>query len=268
MDIKTYSADAYSPREIARRIEDFGSDKRGLDNITLMTLSILAGVFISMGSIFFTMAVADPALGYGVSRLLGGFTFCLGLILVIICGAELFTGNNLMAIAWAEGRISSREMMRNWVLSYIGNVAGSLGMVLLMVWSDIGSMGGGLLGDSAVQIAAAKSSLSSGEAFVRGIACNALVCLAIWMATAGRSVTDKILAIVFPITAFVAIGFEHSIANWFLLPHGFVLDHQGAVRFSGLCLNLAAVTAGNILGGSGLVAGLYWIAYLRKGRKQ
>jgi formate/nitrite transporter len=166
-------------------------------------------------------------------------------------------------MAWASRLIGTRDVLRNWLLAYLGNVIGCLGTVLLVVWSDIGSLNGGAVGKTAIQIALAKAGLSFGEAFARGLLCNALVCLAVWLAMGGRSVADKILAILFPITAFVTIGFEHSIANWFFLPFGLALDTDGAVAVAGVVRNLAAVSAGNIAGGTLLVAGVYWVAYLR-----
>ena len=152
------------------------------------------------------------------------------------------------------------------MLAYAGNVAGCLGTVALVLWADVAALGGGAVGESAVAIARAKAELSVGEAFARGILCNALVCLAVWLALGGRSVTDKVLAIVFPITAFVAMGLEHSIANWFFLPWGLALDADGVVSLAGAARNLAAVTAGNVVGGTVLVAAVYWVAYLRRGR--
>jgi formate/nitrite transporter len=214
------------------------------------------------------VVVTETSLGFGVTRLLGGLSFCLGLVLVVLAGAELFTGNNLLAMAWASRLIGTRSVMRNWLLAYLGNVIGCLGTVLFVVWADIASLGGGAVGETAIEIADAKASLSLGEAFARGLLCNALVCLAVWLAMGGRSMADKILAILFPITAFVAIGFEHSIANWFFLPFGLVLDKHGAVSVIGVAWNLAAVSAGNIVGGTLLVASLYWVAYLRGERKR
>ena len=255
--------DAYSPREIARLVERLGVAKAHTDTVTLVLLAVLAGAFISLGALFFTVVVTKSSLGFGVTRLLGGLSFCLGLILVVVAGAELFTGNNLLALAWASRLIGTREVMRNWLLAYLGNVIGCLGTVLFVVWADVGGLGGGALADTAIEIARAKADLSLGEAFARGVMCNALVCLAIWLAMGGRSVTDKILAIIFPITAFVTMGFEHSIANWFFLPFGVALDKQGVVSVVGVVWNLVAVSAGNIVGGTLLVAGVYWVAYLR-----
>lgn len=261
-------ADAYPPPEIARKVEQLGVAKAQTDALTLVVLAALAGAFISLGALFFTVVVTGAGLGFGVTRLLGGMSFCLGMVLVVVAGAELFTGNNLLAMAWASGLIGTRDVMRNWLVVYLGNVIGCLGTVVLVAWAGIAGLGGGAVGETAVQIARAKIGLSLGEAFARGLLCNALVCLAVWLAMGGRSVADKILAVLFPITAFVALGFEHSIANWFFLPFGFALDRHGEVTAAGVVRNLAAVTAGNVAGGTLLVAGVYWVAYLRGARKR
>ncbi len=263
MDQETSLSDAYPPIEIARRVERIGVAKAHMDGLTLFVLAVLAGAFISLGALFYAVVVTQSGLGFGVTRLLGGISFSLGLILVVVAGAELFTGNNLIAMAWAGGLIGFREVLRNWILAYAGNVVGCLGTVLLVVWSDVASLNGGAVGDTVVHIAHAKTVLSIGAAFFRGILCNALVCLAVWLAIGARSVTDKILAILFPITAFVAIGFEHSIANWFFLPFGIALDVHGTVSIIGAARNVLAVTAGNLVGGTLLVSGVYWLAYLR-----
>jgi formate/nitrite transporter len=257
--------DAYPPREIARRIESLGVAKARSDAVTLLALAVLAGAFVSLGALFFTVVVTDARLGFGPVRLLGGVSFSLGLVLVVVAGAELFTGNNLLALAWASGRIGVREVLRNWALVYAGNAAGALGTVLLAALGGLGALGEGAVGESAVRIAAAKASLPALEAFARGVLCNALVCLAVWLAMGGRSVADRILAVVFPITAFVAMGLEHSIANWFFLPFGLALGGEGAVPLVSAARNLAAVSAGNVVGGTLLVAAVYWIAYLRGG---
>lgn len=268
MDENLYQSDAYPPPEIARKVELLGVAKAHADTLTLLVLAVLAGAFISLGALLFTVVVTESSLGFGPTRLLGGVSFCLGLILVVVAGAELFTGNNLIAMAWASRLIGTREVMRNWLLAYIGNVAGCLGTVVLVVWADIASLGNGAVGETAVRIARAKADLPLAEAFARGILCNALVCLAVWLAIGARSVTDKILAILFPITAFVAIGAEHSIANWFFLPFGLAVDAHGALSIVGVGRNIVAVTAGNLIGGTLLVAGVYWIAYLRSDRMQ
>ena len=263
MDNEPYLTDAYPPQEIARKVERLGVAKARADTLTVLVLAVLAGAFISLGALLFTVVVTASTLGFGPTRLLGGVAFCLGLILVVVAGAELFTGNNLIAMAWASRLISTREVMRSWLLAYVGNVAGCFGTVLLVVWADVASLGDGAVGETAVRIARIKADLPLAEAFTRGLLCNALVCLAVWLAIGARSVTDKILAILFPITAFVAIGFEHSIANWFFLPFGLALDAHGAVSVVGVGKNLLAVSAGNVAGGTLLVAGVYWVAYLR-----
>ncbi|HPA89565.1 MAG TPA: formate/nitrite transporter family protein [Quisquiliibacterium sp.] len=248
---------------MARRVERIGVAKAQADPLTVLVLAVLAGAFISLGSLLFAVVVTGSTLGFGPTRLLGGAAFSLGLVLVVIAGAELFTGNNLIAMAWASRLISTGAVVRNWCLAYVGNVAGCLGTVLLVMWADTGGLGNGAVGDTVVRIAHAKAGLGPLEAFARGILCNALVCLAVWLAIGARSVTDKILAIVFPVMAFVALGFEHSIANWFILPYGYVLDGQGGVTVVAAARNLLVVTAGNLLGGTVLVASVYWVAYLR-----
>ena len=257
------SHDAYAPREIAARVERLGVTKARTDWVTMLVLAILAGAFISLGAIFFTVVVTNTSLGFGVTRLLGGLSFCLGLILVVVAGAELFTGNNLIAMAWASGDISTAALLRNWGLVYVGNVIGCLGTVALVVACQTDSLGGGAVESTAISIARGKSELSIVSVFARGVLCNALVCLAVWLAMGGRSVSDKILAILFPITAFVAIGLEHSIANWFFLPYGIALDSAGTISIPGAARNLFFVSLGNIVGGTLLVAGVYWFAYLR-----
>src|SRR5512144_1407117 len=259
--------DAHPPREIAANVETLGVAKARMGALTVLVLAVLAGAFIALGALFFIIVVTDSGLGFGVARLLGGLAFCLGLVLVLVAGAELFTGNNLLAMAWASGLIGSRDVLRNWLLVYLGNVIGCLGTVLLVLWGGIAGLDAGAVGETAIRVAGAKAALSFGEAFARGVLCNALVCLAVWLAMGGRSVTDKIVAVLFPITAFVAIGFEHSIANWFLLPFGLLLDPQSAIPIAGAARNLLAVTGGNIVGGTLLVAGVYWVAYLRGGRR-
>ena len=266
MTQQTNSSDAYPPPEIARKVEHIGVAKAHLDTLSLLVLAILAGAFISLGALLFTVVVTGSDLGFGPTRLLGGASFCLGLILVVIAGAELFTGNNLIAMAWASKLISTREVIRNWILVYIGNAIGCLGTVLLVYFADIASLSSGAVGTTAISIATTKAELPIMEAFTRGILCNALVCLAVWLTIGAHSVTDKILAIFLPITAFVAAGFEHSIANWFFLPYGMVLATNNVISLIGAIQNLIVVTLGNIIGGTLLVSGVYWLAYLRSER--
>ncbi len=250
------STDAWSPQEIAHRVEDVGVSKARAHGLTVFVLAVLAGAFIAMGAIFFTAVMAE-----GASRLVGGLAFCLGLVLVVVAGAELFTGNNLIAMAWASKRIRTRELLRNWGIVYLGNIVGALGTVALVALSGIDTV----VGEKALAIGEAKAELGIVSALVRGILCNAMVCLAVWLAMGGRSVTDKILAVLFPITAFVVLGFEHSIANWFFLPYAIVLDGGfTSDLWTGALHNLTVVTLGNVIGGSLLVAGIYWLAYLRQ----
>lgn len=257
--------DAFTPAEIAGRVEELGVRKARADTLTTLVLAVLAGAFISLGAILFLVVITStPELGFGAGRLLGGLAFCLGLILVVVAGAELFTGNNLVAMAWASRRIRTPELMRNWLLAYTGNVLGCLATVALVLAADVASLGDSRIEQVALSVASGKAELDLVTAFFRGILCNALVCLAVWLAMGGRSVTDKILAIVFPITAFVALGLEHSIANWFFLPYGVALDSGDVVSVTGAVRNLVAVTAGNVVGGTLLVAGVYWVAYLRR----
>ncbi|QDU66118.1 formate/nitrite transporter family protein [Engelhardtia mirabilis] len=258
------TTDALAPREIAARVESIGVAKARADVLSVLLLSILAGAFIALGGAFFTVVVTGSELGFGVTRLLGGVAFSLGLILVVVAGAELFTGNNLVAMAWASRLISSRELLRNWVLVYVGNVVGASATALAVWLAQVHLLGDGAVGETALSIGLAKAELEPLPAFFRGVLCNALVCLAVWLSLGGRSVTDKVLGVLFPITAFVALGLEHSIANWFFLPYAALL---GAARIdgyaSGCALNLIVVTAGNIVGGTVLVAAVYWTAYLR-----
>jgi formate transporter len=259
------NTDAWSPAEIAARVETVGVTKARTDAVSVFVLAVLAGAFISIGALFFTVVVTDSTLGFGVTRLIGGLAFSLGLVLVVVAGAELFTGNNLVAMAWASRRISARELLRNWVLVYAGNVVGALGTVLLVTLAQTDRLGDGDVGRTALAIAHAKADLEPVRALALGILCNALVCLAVWLAFGGRSVVDKVVAVAFPITAFVALGFEHSIANWFFLPYGVALGADGLIP--GALANLVFVTIGNVLGGTLLVAGIYWLAYLRPGRR-
>jgi formate/nitrite transporter len=261
MDTEPQLGDPYPPVAIARKVEQIGVTKARADAPTMLVLAVLAGAFISLGASFYLVAVTGSELGFGPTRVVGGVAFSLGLILVVVAGAELFTGNNLIAMAWASRLVGTREVLRSWLFAYVGNVAGSLATVLLAASAGLGSLGGGAVQETVLSIARAKLDLSLFEAFARGVLCNALVCLAVWLATGARSVSDKILAILFPITAFVTLGLEHSIANWFLLPFAWALDPT--LSISGIAGNLVAVTAGNLAGGTVLVAGVYWVAYLR-----
>jgi formate transporter len=264
-----FGFDAYSPAQIAERVETVGVAKARLPLVSLVLLGMLAGAFIGFGALFSTLAASDPSLGFAAQRLLMGLTFSLGLVLVVVAGAELFTGNNLLVMAWADRKISTTELLRNWLAVYIANAVGAIGLVLLVFWSHHADMAGGNVGAQYVKIAAAKTAMPFAEAFFKGVLCNALVCLAVWLTLAGHTVTDKILAILFPISAFVAAGFEHSVANMYFIPLGILLHGAGYgaadanVTWLGLAHNLLPVTLGNIFGGSVMVALVYYLIYRR-----
>jgi formate transporter len=258
-----FGLDAYAPQQIALKVRDVGVAKARLPLLTLALLGVLAGAFIGLGALMAILVASDASLGFAASRLLGGLAFSLGLLLVTVAGAELFTGNNLIVMAWAGGQVGTRELLRNWVVVCMANLVGAAGLALLVWLAGHATLNQGAIGRSAIEIATAKAALPWTEAFFRAVLCNMLVCMAVWMALAGRSVTDKALAVVFPVTAFVAAGFEHSIANMYFFPLALLL---GAPLAAGdLLANLATVIAGNIVGGSVLVAGVYWIIYLRAG---
>jgi formate/nitrite transporter len=259
-----FGADAYAPTEVAARVRDLGVAKAHLPWATRAMLGVLAGAFIGFGALMFTLVASDASLGFAVSRLLGGLAFSLGLVLVMVAGAELFTGNHLIAMAWASGAVGSGELLRNWAVVCLANLVGATGLALLVFFSGHASMNGGAVATAAVRIATAKAEVPIVELFFRGVLCNVLVCMAAWMAMAGRSVADKAVAIVFPITAFVAAGFEHSIANMYFFPLAMLLG--APLSTLDLLRNLVPVIAGNLVGGSILVALVYWTIYLRPQR--
>jgi formate transporter len=270
--------DALLPAEMARRAEYLGVRKAEAKIIPMFALAILAGAFIAMGAMFATTvsAGASGVLTYGVTRLLVGLVFSLGLILVVVGGAELFTGNNLIVMAWAGGKVSSYALLRNWVVVYLGNFVGSIGTAILVFLSKQYMFGNGSVGLSMLSIATSKVHLGFVQALVLGILCNTLVCLAVWLTYSARSTVDKIMAIVFPISAFVAAGFEHSVANMYFIPIGLLIKAfdpaftaASKVNVTDLTWgnflvnNLLPVTIGNIIGGAVLVAAVYWAIFLR-----
>lgn len=257
--------DVIPPDRIARLVAKVGVRKVELSFLPTLTLGVLAGAFIALGSMFFTATITGSELGYGPTRLLGGMAFSLGLVLVIIGGAELFTGNSLIVMAWANRTITSRALLRNWSIVYAGNLIGASATALLAHLSGTLDLHGGEVGQTAASIAQVKLSLDPVQAFIRGILCNILVCLAVWMCFAVQSASGKILAIILPVTAFVSLGFEHSIANMYLLPVA-MLHMDGRVDVIALLANLVPVTAGNVIGGGVLVALVYWLVYLRGGK--
>lgn len=278
------SFDALMPPEMAGKAENVGVNKAQLHSFRMLALSILAGAFIAMGAVFSTTATTGgSALPYGVVRILGGLTFSLGLILVVVAGAELFTGNNLIIMAWASRKVSTFQLLRNWVIVYIGNFIGSIATAYLMFLTKQYEFSGGALGLNALNIAHNKSSLEFVQALVLGIFCNALVCLAVWLCMSARTTTDRVLAIVPPISAFVAAGFEHSIANMYFIPIGLFIKSGASPAFwtnigkttvdfpnltwgNFFLANLLPVTIGNIIGGAVMVGLVYWSIYLRTPR--
>jgi formate transporter len=278
--------DAFPPPKMASRMEEVGVTKAGLKFDTMFALAVLAGAFIGSGAIFattVTTGLGNAGLGLGLIKLLGGLVFSLGLIAVIVAGAELFTGNNLIVMAFADGRITLAQVLRNWVIVYVGNFVGSILTAALMLLTKQYTFAGGALGANALATATGKCNLGFGQAIALGIMCNALVCLAVWLCTSARTTTDKILAIIFPITAFVAAGFEHSVANMYFIPMGLLIKgfapasfwdaigktatDYGTLTWGAFFLkNLLPVTIGNIIGGAGFVGLVYWFIYLRPQR--
>ncbi len=275
--------DALLPQEMAAKAETIGVRKAGLAFWPLFALSILAGAFIALGALFSTtVAAGSAALPYGVARMLIGLSFSLGLILVVVGGAELFTGNNLIIMAWANRKVSTRALLRNWGIVYLGNLAGSLGTAVLVFLGKQYTLGGGAVGEAALKIAVGKVQLGFVQAVALGILCNVLVCLAVWLTYSARSTTDKILAIIFPISAFVAASFEHSVANMYFIPYALLIQifdpafaanaAAAGVNLTNLTIgnfllvNLLPVTLGNLIGGAVLVAAMYWFIYLRPTR--
>jgi formate transporter len=270
--------DALLPQEMATRAEQIGVRKAQMPALTMFVLAILAGAFIALGALFATTVAAGTAgaMPYGVVRLLVGLVFSVGLILVIVGGAELFTGNNLIVMAWASGEVRTGSLLRNWLIVYIGNFVGSIGTAMLMFFAKQYTFGGGAVGTAALSIANGKVQLGFVQAVALGILCNTLVCLAVWMSFSARSTIDRIAAIVFPISAFVAAGFEHSIANMYFIPIGLLIKEFDPTFAAGTGMdlsslnwlnflwgNLVPVTIGNIIGGGFLVAAVYWFVFLR-----
>src|SRR5215475_8120004 len=278
---QTVTFDAIMPPAMAVRAEASGVKRASLDVTTLLALSVLAGAFVAFGAIFATTVSAGATgMPYGVGRLLVSLVFCAGLIMVIIGGAELFTGNNLLIMAWASNKVTTRAVVLNWVLSFAGNFVGAIATAALMFYSTQYTFGGGSVGLTALNIANAKTSLAFVPALTLGIMCNALVCVAVWMCFSARTNIDRVVTVVPPIAAFAAAGFEHSIANIYFIPMGLFIKAgapesfwrtigKTAADFPQLTWgnffvgNLLPVTIGNIIGGSIMVAAVYWFVYLR-----
>jgi formate/nitrite transporter len=273
--------DALLPAEIARKAEAVGVQKTRLDTLNLLALAVLGGAFIGLGGMFATtvLAGADGHLPYGVGRLLAGLVFCLGLILVVVGGAELFTGNTLMVMALAAGKVRLREMLRAWLIVYVGNFIGAIGTALLVFFSGQYLGGRGAVAAVSLKMGLDKVGETFGHALLLGILCNVLVCLAVWLSLGARGTADKVLAVIFPVSAFVAAGFEHSVANMYLIPLALFVKEWGPadlwtqlgsspaaytlLTWPAFLSSLVPVTIGNIIGGAGLVGGVYWFIYLR-----
>ena len=287
--------DAILPAAMAVRAEQLGVKKAATDPLTLLVLAVLGGAFISFGAIFATTvsagAISVAAAGgglelsgqmpYGIIKLLSGLAFSVGLILVLIAGAELFTGNAMIVMAWASGKVSTRALLANWMIAFCGNVAGAILTAGLMFYTTQYTFGGGAVGLAALYAANAKAEFDFVAALALGIMCNALVCLAVWMCYGARSALEKVFLIIPPVAAFVAAGFEHCIANAYYLPIGLFIKagapdsfwtaiHKTAADFPALTWggfllgNLLPVTIGNILGGSAMIGVVYWFVYLRR----
>ncbi|HET9718407.1 MAG TPA: formate/nitrite family transporter [Pseudolabrys sp.] len=267
-----FNLNAYSPAEIQDSVETVGVKKATLPFLPSFMLSVMAGGSIGLGALYYTIVASDADLSFATIRVIGGLVFSLGLTLVLVAGAELFTGNNLIVMAWASGKISTRQVLRNWTIVYLGNLVGSIGLVMLVLLSGHLDMNGGRIGLTILNTAVAKISPDLVTLFFKGILCNVLVCLGVWLAYAGRSVTDKIVGLMLPVSAFVAAGFEHCIANMYFLPLAWLLTETGKVpagfdssviTINGIIHNLVPVTLGNIVGGSGFIGLAYWLIYRR-----
>ncbi len=281
MNPEPIQIDAFLPPEMARRAEAVGVKKVNMPTSTTFVLAVLAGAFIALGAMLATIATTGATdLPFGVAKLLAGSTFSLGLILVVVAGAELFTGNNLIVLAVAGGRISFSMLLKNWLIVYIGNLLGAMATAALVVASGQYTFDAGGVGANALAIANAKCELGFMQAIALGILCNALVCLAVWLCFSARSTTDKVLSIIFPITAFVAAGFEHSVANMYFIPLGLLIRDTADATFwtsigsaptafaeltwtNFVFSNLVPVTIGNVIGGALMVGAVYWFVYLR-----
>jgi formate transporter len=274
--------DAIMPPAMAIRAEESGVKRVSMDPLTLLVLSVLGGAFIAFGAIFATTVSAGSSeLSYGVARLLSGLVFSLGFILIVIGGAELFTGNNLIVMAWASGKVKASDVLLTWAIVFVGNFIGAFMTALLMFFTTQYSFGAGSVGLAALSTAHAKSTLAFVPAVALGIMCNALVCLAAWMCYSARTTVDRVVTIVPPVAAFVAAGFEHCIANIYFIPMGLFIKAGAPDSFWGaigktaadfpsltwtnfFVANLLPVTIGNVIGGSVMVAAVYWFVYLRK----
>ncbi|WP_237155427.1 formate/nitrite transporter family protein [Oryzibacter oryziterrae] len=267
-----FGSDAYAPAEIQNKVEQLGVKKARMPWTASFMLAIVAGGSIGFGGMFFAIVLSDASLGFAVQRVLGGLVFTLGLAIVMIAGAELFTGNCLLVMAWASRLLRTSEVLRNWVIIWTGNLVGAVGLMALLLLAHTASLNNGAVGDAVIRLAAAKMAPDALTIFFKAVLCNILVCLAVWLSYAGRSVTDKILGMALPVSAFIAAGFEHCIANMFFLPYAWALAQTGHLpegvdpsvfTLGNMLHNIVPATLGNIVGGAGLVGVIYWIIYRR-----
>jgi len=265
-----FNLHAYSPAEIKEAVEKIGVKKANFPFLTSFMLAIVAGGGVGFGALYYTIVASDPTWSFATVRVVGGLVFTVGLALVLVGGAELFTGNNLIVMAWASGIVSTRTMLRNWTIVWFGNLLGSLGLIVLVFFSHHLDLNDGRIGLSVLNTAVGKIRPDMVTLFFKGILCNVLVCAAVWLAYAGRSVTDKIVAVILPVSAFIAAGFEHCVANMYFLPLAWLLVQTGhapanfdasLITLSGIVHNLVPVTLGNIVGGAGFVGAFYWTIY-------
>lgn len=281
----TAGIDALLPPDIALACEAAGAAKAGRDHVTLIVLGFLAGAFIALGAVFMTVVLTgSEGLPWGVARLLAGLVFSLGLILVILGGAELFTGDSLMIVACASRRLGIASLLRAWMLVYLGNIGGAMGTAAIVFLAGQYGFSAGAVGKTALAIASAKAALPTMQLFFLAVVCNVLVCLAVWMSFGARTATDKVVVIVLPVAAFVACGFEHSIANLYFLPYGLAIRFGAgpdfwaaigktaadypALTIAGALHNIVVSTVGNLVGRSFLVGAVYWFVYLRRRPQQ
>ncbi|MDR3527100.1 MAG: formate/nitrite transporter family protein [Rhizomicrobium sp.] len=267
---QSFGSECFSPQEIEANVEKMGIKKARSPLMASLLQAFLAGLYIGLGGLFFCIVLADTTLGFAAQRLLGGLVFALGLGLVAIAGGELFTGNCLIVMAWFQGQIRAWEVLKNWSIIWVGNFIGALTLVFLVFMSHHYAMNNGEVGNAVVKLAVSKLSPDFTTIFFKGILCNILVCLGMWMSYAGKSVADKMAGLVLPVAAFIAAGFEHCIANMYLLPLAYVLVQHGhvpagldvsVVTIPAIIHNLIPATLGNIVGGGFFVGFIYWAIY-------
>jgi len=271
--------DVLKPDEIEQAIEAAGIKKTGMPPGKMIILGILAGVFIGIGGLMLGLVLSETELPFIVARILGGVSFCVGLLLVVAAGAELFTGNNLIIMAVLSRKVTWKAYAKNLTIILLCNFIGALIAVAILFLADVGSINGGATADAFIKLAAAKVSIPPLTLFFKAVFCNFMVCLAIWLATAGRSLFDKLIGILFPITTFIVAGGEHSIANMFLIPMGFIQAYAGnatselaiaageAISIGGIFYNFGLAILGNLVGGAVMVGVVYWFAFHKKGEK-